>query len=160
MATLTAERLYQLLPSVHRLRDAQQGHALRDLVSLLAREFEVLEEDVEQLHDDQFIETCADWVVPYLGDLIGYRPLHGVVPRVASSQAEVAHTIGYRRRKGTVAMLEQLARDVTGWPARAVEFFEQLAATQYMNHTRLHAQATADLRSLPRMLSAHGDFNT
>lgn len=160
MATLTAERLYQLLPSVHRLRDAQQGHALRDLVSLLAREFEVLEEDVEQLHDDQFIETCADWVVPYLGDLIGYRPLHGVVPRVASSQAEVAHTIGYRRRKGTVAMLEQLARDVTGWPARAVEFFEQLAATQYMNHTRLHAQATADLRSLPRMLGAQGAFDT
>ena len=44
-------------------------------------------------------------------------------------------------------MLEQLARDVTGWPARAVEFFEQLAATQYMNHVRLYAPATADLRS-------------
>ena len=44
-------------------------------------------------------------------------------------------------------MLEQLARDVTGWPARAVEFFEQLATTQYMNHVRLHAPATADLRS-------------
>ena len=33
-------------------------------------------------------------------------------------------------------MLEQLARDVTGWPARAVEFFELLATTQYMNHVR------------------------
>ena len=44
-------------------------------------------------------------------------------------------------------MLEQLARDVTGWPAHAVEFFEQLATTQYMNHVRLHAPATADLRS-------------
>ena len=49
-------------------------------------------------------------------------------------------------------MLEQLARDVTGWPARAVEFFEQLATTQYMNHVRLHAPATADLRDTRAML--------
>ena len=34
-------------------------------------------------------------------------------------------------------MLEQLARDVTGWDARAVEFFQLLATTQYMNHLRL-----------------------
>jgi hypothetical protein len=33
-------------------------------------------------------------------------------------------------------MLEQLARDVTEWPARAVEFFQLLATTQYMNHLR------------------------
>ena len=44
-------------------------------------------------------------------------------------------------------MLEQLARDVTGWPAHAVEFFEQLATTQYMNHIRLHAPATATCAS-------------
>ena len=62
---------------------------------------------------------------------------------VASPRAEVANTIRYRRRKGTVSVLEQLAADVTGWPARAVEFFELLATTQYMNHVRPHAQATA-----------------
>ena len=33
-------------------------------------------------------------------------------------------------------MLQQLARDVTGWPARAVEFFDRLTGTQYMNHCR------------------------
>ena len=106
----------------------------------------VLAESLEQVYDDQFIETCAPWVAPYIGDLIGYRTLHGVVPQVASPRAEVANTIRYRRRKGTVSVLEQLARDVTGWPARAVEFFELLATTQYMNHVRPHAAATADLR--------------
>jgi len=160
MSTMSAERLYSLLPSVYRLRDREQGDPLRDLVALIAQEFQALEEDIAQLHDDQFIETCADWAAPYIGDLVGYRALHGVVPQVASPRAEVANTIAYRRRKGTAAMLEQLAGDVTGWPARAVEFFEQLATTQYMNHTWLHAQATADLRSQPRMLSAHGAFNT
>jgi hypothetical protein len=157
--SLSAERLYSLLPAVYRVRDEQQGGPLRALVSLIAQEFEALEENVEQLYDDQFIETCEDWVAPYIGDLIGYRPLHGVAPAVASPRAEVANTIGYRRRKGTAAMLEQLARDVTGWPARAVEFFEQLATTQYMNHVRLYAPATADLRSTPRMLQVDGPFN-
>ena len=105
MSSLNADRLYALLPAVYRIRDEQQGHPLRDLVGLIAREFEALEENVEQLYDDQFIETCADWVAPYIGDLIGYRPLHGVAAAVASPRAEVANTIGYRRRKGTAALL-------------------------------------------------------
>ena len=62
----------------------------------------------------------APWAAPYIGDLVGYRVIHGVVPEVASPRAEVANTIAYRRRKGTAAVLEQLARDVTGWPARVV----------------------------------------
>lgn len=37
-------------------------------------------------------------------------------------RAWVANTLAYRRRKGTALVLEQLARDVTGWPATAVEF--------------------------------------
>ena len=159
MSTLNADRLYALLPAVYRIRDEQQGHPLRALVALIAQEFEALEENVEQLYDDQFIETCEDWVALYIGDLIGYRPLHGVAAVIASPRAEVANTIAFRRRKGTAAMLEQLARDVTDWPARAVEFFEQLATTQYMNHVRLHAAATADLRSTSKMLQQGGPFN-
>jgi len=159
MSTLSADRLYALLPAVYRLRDEQQGQPLRALIGLIAQEFEALEENVEQLYDDQFIETCEDWVAPYIGDLIGYRPLHGVAAAISSPRAEVANTIGYRRRKGTAAMLEQLARDVTDWPARAVEFFEQLATTQYMNHIRLYAPATADLRSTPKMRQIDGPFN-
>jgi hypothetical protein len=111
----------------------------------------VLAESLEQMYDDEFIETCAPWVAAYIGDLVGYRTLHGVVPQVASPRAEVANTIRYRRRKGTVSVLEQLAGDVTGRPAHAVEFFELLAATQYMNHIRPQAAATADLRDAARL---------
>ncbi|RQO54776.1 hypothetical protein DBR47_22175 [Paucibacter sp. KBW04] len=156
----TAERLYQLLPAVHRIRDAQQGAPLQALLAVLARELEVLEEDLDQLLDDQFIETCADWVAPYIGDLIGYRPLHGVVPSVASPRAEVAHTIAFRRRKGTALMLEELAQDVSGWPSRAVEFFELLATSQHMRHPRLHAPACADLRNEAALLRLGGPFNS
>lgn len=144
--TITAERLYELLPAIYRIRDAEQGGALKDLVSVIAEQVEALEENLAQSYDDHFIETCADWVIPYIGDLIGYRTLHGVAPKVASQRAEVANTIGFRRRKGTASMLEQLARDVTGWNARVVEYFELLATNQYMNHIRLHNQVTPDLR--------------
>lgn len=147
MTTLTADRLYHLLPAIYRLRDDARGKPLQALIKAFAREFEVLEDNLAQLYDDQFIETCADWVAPYIGDLIGYRPLHGVTPKIASPRAEVANTIAYRRRKGTALMLEQLARDVTDWPAHVVEYFELLACSQYMNHPRLHAQATANLRN-------------
>ena len=116
------------------------------LLAVFAEQFALLQEDIDQLYDDQFIETCANWVVPYIGDLIGYRTLNGVAPEVASPRAEVAHTIAYRRRKGTITMLEQLARDVTDWNATAVEYFQRLIVTQYMNHIRPQCLASPDFR--------------
>jgi hypothetical protein len=147
----SAETLYQRLPAIHRVRDAEQGYPLRELLGVIAEQVAAMEENLEQLYDDQFIETCARWVAPYIGDLIGYRTLHGVVPGVASPRADVANTIRYRRRKGTASMLEQVARDVTGWPARAVEFFQLLGWTQYMNHQRPQAHYAPDLREWQRL---------
>lgn len=141
------ETLYNLLPAIYRIRDGEHGEPLKALMQIIAREVNVLEEDLAQLYDDQFIETCAEWVIPYIGDLIGNRPIYTDLPKFPSARAEVANTIGYRRRKGTAAMLEQLARDVTNWPARGVEFFQKLATTQYMNHIRSQSLATADVRS-------------
>ena len=119
---------------------------LQSLLMLIAEQIAAVEEDLDRLYDDQFIETCAPWVIPYIGDLIGYKSIKGVAPAVASPRAEVAHTISFRRRKGTVLVLEQLARDVTGWGAHAVEFFKLLGDTQYTNHIRPHNYYAPDLR--------------
>jgi hypothetical protein len=122
---------------------------LKALLSVIVEQVAGLEENIEQLYDDQFIETCADWVVPYIGDLIGYRPLDQRLQNVlGSDRAEVANTIRFRRRKGTAAVLEELALDVTGWSAAVVEFFLRLATTQYMNHIRLDSAGTANLRQV------------
>lgn len=151
--TFDAQTLFELLPAIHRIRDAELARAgglqrgpLEELITVLAEQIGVAEESLDQLYDDLFIETCADWVVPYIGDLIGYRSLHRVAPGASSARAEVAHTIALRRRKGTALVLEQLARDVTGWDARAVEYFQRLCTTQYMNHPRLHNLQSPDLR--------------
>jgi len=148
-----AKTLFELLPAIHRIRDAEIAQAeglergpLEELIAVFAEQVGIAQENLEQLYDDLFIETCADWVVAYIGDLIGYEPLHQVVPSLASPRAEVAHTIALRRRKGTALVLEQLARDVTGWDARAVEYFQRLGTTQYMNHVRLQNIQSPDLR--------------
>jgi len=125
---------------------------LGSLLAVIAEQLLVMGENLEQLYDDQFIETCAPWVIPYIGDLIGYAPLSGNVPAVSSPRAEVGHTISFRRRKGTAAMLEQLARDVTGWGACVVEFFQRLGDTQYMNHIRPLALGSADLRDWEKLI--------
>lgn len=155
-----ARKLYELLPAVYRIRDSEREGPLHELLSVIAEQVAALEENIEQLYDDQFIETSAEWVVPYIGDLIGYRPLHGKATKYLSSRAEVANTIAYRRRKGTATMLEQMARDVTRWPARVVEFFQLLATTQFMNHVRPENHYAPDLRDWESLERLNGPFDS
>lgn len=154
--------IYELLPSIYRIRDLDYAESrstdgkapnmplqavcastdgkapnmpLQALLGVIAEQIAVLEENLAQLYDDQFIETCAEWVIPYIGDLIGYR-----IPYNTSSQSprcEVANTIGYRKRKGTALLLEQVVRDVTGWNAHVVEYFQRLALAQHVQSPRL-----------------------
>lgn len=141
------ERLYNLLPSIYRIRDHEQGEPLRALLSVLESELDVLERDTTGLYENWFIETCDAWVIPYLGDLLGVRGLRTVESSgLFSQRAYVANTLRYRRRKGTLAMLEDLARDVTGWAAHAVEGFELLGWTQNLNHLRFERSPNPEAR--------------
>lgn len=119
---------------------------LQSLLMVIQEQLRVLAEDLDQLYDNHFIETCAPWVIPYIGDLIGYQSVKGIAPAVDNPRSEVAETISLRRRKGTLLVMEQLARDVTAWGAHAVELFRVLADTQYMNHTRRWNHYAPDLR--------------
>ena len=91
----------------------------RALLAVIGEEFQAIEADIDNLYDNWFIETCAEWLVPYIGDLLGVRGLYTEATTAFSQRAYVANTLSYRRRKGTAKVLEDLARDVTGWPARA-----------------------------------------
>lgn len=146
------EQLWELLPAAMRTRDIEAGGLLRALAEVLAEQGDVLAADIDALADDWFIETCAEWIIPYIGDLLGVRALHPLDGSAQiSNRARVADTIRFRRRKGTAAMLEDLARATTGWTSRAVELFELLSTTQHMNHVRLAAPATASVRSAEAM---------
>jgi hypothetical protein len=139
------DRLYDLVPVVYRLRDAEQGWRLRALLQVIAEQVEVIEDDIEGLYRNWFVETCDDWVLPYIGALVGFRPAGG--PNAPISRSDVANTVRLRRRKGTLAALGAAAGEVGGWPLLAVEFYRSLVVTQNLNHLHLDRGRTAELRN-------------
>ncbi|MDQ6775603.1 MAG: hypothetical protein M3071_05130 [Actinomycetota bacterium] len=145
--SLDADQLYALLPAVYRTRDAVAGGQLQALFAVLAQQSGVVEDNIKQLYDDQFIETCAPWVIPYLGDLVGYSSIYGLTSTTGDSRAEVANTIGSRRRKGTLLALEQVSMDVSGRAAVAIEEFQRLITTESMRHVEPSHEATVDMRN-------------
>ena len=168
------DRLYQLLPVIHRTRDAEQGYPLRALLRVIAEQAGVIEDDIAQLYENWFIETCQDWAVPYIGGLIGYQPVQSVSAAEACADCgggrndaepimiprrEVANTIRYRRRKGTLAILDDIGGAVSGWPVRAVEFYRALAVAQNINYIHMDRGRTADLRNVDALDAMAGPFN-
>lgn len=149
MTTEKKDILYNLLPYVYRMRDHEQGEPLRAVLQVIAEQVSIVEEDIERLYDNWFIETCEEWVVPYIGALVGYKPVSNGPATLSSSDEElraalpvlvprrdVAATVYSRRRKGTLALLEELSFSVAGWPGRAVEFYALMGWAQNINHLR------------------------
>ena len=130
------DRLYELLPAVYRERDAAESYPLQALLRLITGQADLVREDIARLWDNFFVETCQRWATAYVGDLVANDLLHDAhrvpgpdtaralfddlagrdlrPPIALRNRADVAKTIYYRRRKGTLPMLEELARDVTG----------------------------------------------
>jgi hypothetical protein len=158
---ITADQLLDLLPAVYARRDteAPQDGYLRSLLTVLAEQAGLVEEDLARLYDGWFIETCDPWLVSYIADLLGVRPLHPVGTVASVPRAYVANTLAFRRRKGTPAVLEQLARDVTGWPASVAELFTRVAWTQNVNHVRPGVLRTPDLRRSGELEWMAGPFD-
>lgn len=153
-----ADYLYNLLPVIYRIRDAEQGYPLRGLLAVMDEQGSLIEQNMDTLYGNFFIETAEDWAVPYLGELVGYEPVHdaglpGTGPgsaarnRILAPRREAAHTVNFRRRKGTLAVLEQLALETSGWQAHAVEFFTLLGWNQHLNHQHLDRGGALSLRA-------------
>lgn len=109
--------------------------AVEEQAALLAR-------DIDQVYDDFFVESCAEWAVPYIGSLLG-------LPSDAT-RLEVANTIALRRRKGTPAALEDFAEVVSGWVARAVEGWQITASVHRLGHPRGPRPTVFDFRDLSK----------
>jgi hypothetical protein len=161
------EGLYDLLPAVIRQRDQANGKALEQLLAIIDGQALEIEHDLDRMLDNWFIETCENWVVPYIGDLLGYELPSGAtaqgasleaLERVLVSRREVGNLVAQRRRKGTAVVLEAIARDITGWPASAVEYYQRLVVAQHLDHLRPERPATLDLRALDE--KANSAFDT
>ena len=157
------ESLYALLPAWFRQRDADEGARtkarlaaddprdaadfgpLRTLASLVAREAQVQDEQISRLYDDSFIETCAPWAIPYLGDLLGMRGLEEV-PQGLDLRGRVADALLLRARRGTLRALEHAAAESANLPVLATEYDRRLVHAQSMRLPHPGMGAAVDVR--------------
>ncbi|MEM9318245.1 MAG: phage tail protein [Pseudomonadota bacterium] len=162
--SLSVDEIFELLPAYLRVRDATEGQRvkgrvapgddreaedfgpLRNLASLIAREGQIVEESLHALYDDAFIETCAPWVIPYLGDLLGVRGL-SQTPKGIDMRARVADALSLRARKGTLRALEHAAAKDSGWPVYAVEYWKRLNHAQSVRLIHPEQGASVDMRN-------------
>jgi hypothetical protein len=124
------EKLWQWLPGIYRELDATEGSgALRAFVTALGKQAAFLKRNQDRVWNDGYIELASDWAVPYLADVVATRLVSALDLR--ARRVDVAKTIYYRRRKGTLLVLEQLISDMTGWDGKVVEEFRRLARAHH-----------------------------
>ncbi|WP_428339394.1 phage tail protein [Mycobacterium sp.] len=156
-------KLWSLVPEVYRAQDAVTSDAsssdgagpLQELLARISVQVAAVRRSIDRLWEDQSIESCDSWVIPYIAALLDTN----LVPAMDSRQQrlDVANTIYYRRRKGTVALLEQLAADVTGYECHVVEFFRRLGRSRHSLDPAVGAPAqTADPAGARRLQRAEG----
>ena len=165
-------RLWDSLPAMYQAMDIigeDTPGPLSELLNRIGVQVAVVRRGIDGLWADQSIETCADWVIPYLGDLVAAQPVTGLDPR--GQRLDVANTIRWRRRKGTLATADAVARGITGWDTHVVEAFRRLARTRHHLDpplategdggavTRTPPGGFADLRSAPGALLTPGPFD-
>jgi hypothetical protein len=148
------DALYELLPAIHRVRDAELGKPLQALLRAIARQADGLSGRIAGQYDDWFIETCSDELLPYFADLVALAlgaPASGDAygPPAAIDatwrRRQVADALLDRRRKGSFSVLEQLAFDATGWPARAIELSTRALAAQSVRLADVGRRPLVDL---------------
>ena len=135
--------LARLVPSVYLSRnDAVPGRPLLSLLDVVADHLSALQQAATTLLDDRFVERASPTALRLLADLVGAR-LTGDDPRM--HRAVVARTLHWRRRKGTLATLEDVLTDTSGWSAEVDEAYRSLLLDQDLALLQLWRGRTAVL---------------
>jgi len=124
------QKLWQWIPAIYRELDALQGgDSLHAFTRSLARQAVFLKRNQDRLWEDGYPELASDWAIPYIARLVATRLVSAL--NLRARRVDVAKTIYYRRRKGTLVVLEQLISDMTGWDGKVVEEFRRLARAHH-----------------------------
>lgn len=141
------ERLFTLLPAHIRQVDARNGKTLEALFRIFAEGDAEIDAVVQALFDNQFIETADADTLGHFAALTG-TPVPTPPPpgNAHNFRSFIANSVRYNRGKGTARVLEQLAADVTGFGAVAVEYFQHLSKFQHSLDFELSRPGTAALQ--------------
>src|SRR5262249_37265271 len=81
---------------------------------------------LRQRLDDNFPDSCQEWLIPYFADLVDVMPRS---PEPSGRRREVASGIAWRQRKGTAACTEDLAEAVGAMEVELQEGWRRVART-------------------------------
>jgi hypothetical protein len=126
------EKLWDWIPAVYRNADGEETphqHVLRALIQAIGEHAAIARRSIDRLWENQSIEVCDDWAIALIGELVGTRLVPALNRR--ARRVDVARTIHYRRRSGTLHVLNQLILDMTGWDGAVVESFRTLGRTHH-----------------------------
>ncbi|MBL8742249.1 MAG: hypothetical protein JNK04_14170, partial [Myxococcales bacterium] len=143
----TTDRLYGLLPELYRLRDlgdsasepkkAQQTtpglEELYRFLHVVAAPLAEVRQSIEELHANLFVDTAADWALPYLAKLVD---LTLVFPEARANRRDLRSAVAFRRRKGTVSTLERLGNELSERIVSTQEGFKLLLVSQDLDFLR------------------------
>ena len=127
-----AAKLWSLIPEVHRtsVRDPHAPEVMRRWVEVVGAQLAELRRQTDLIWDSQSIERCADALVPAFADRVGTRLVEALDP--AAQRIDVANTLHYRRRRGTVGLLRAIMRDIFDLDAILVEGFRTLERRRHL----------------------------
>ena len=135
-----AQLLYDAIPALYKLGDQQARHQgeperaeLERFVKVLAGPLAIVRQSIEELHADFFIDSANDWIIPYLARMIGLRL---VFPDADSNRRDVRNAVGWRRKKGSPATLQELGNELTGQLVVTDEGWKQVRMAQDLDLLR------------------------
>lgn len=145
----TRDLIYALIPEFHKRRDRAafaavppEPQELLAFIEALAAPLAAVRQSIEELYGDLFIESAGESMLPALAASIGLEP---VFRGAEANRRNLAAAMGWRRRKGTPAMLEEMGRVLFDRQMALREGWKTVMLTQDLN-IRRRERVMADLR--------------
>ena len=122
--------LYSMLPAVYQEYDTKENNVLQEFLKVIASQAAAIRQDIDSLLNNFFINSCDEWVIPYIADLIAAK----VVPNSSlNSRLDVQNTIRWRKAKGTQTGLVDLIRNTINGNAKVKEAFRYCSSFQHLS---------------------------
>ena len=121
--------LYDLLPDIYHERDVE--NTLKQFLEIIGDQASEIHQNIDDLWSNFYIDTCDEWVIPYIGDLVGKKTISSPA---AKNRLEVKKAVRLNKLKGTLTGIDELTNYYFG-PSKSVEFFNLCARTQNIRNS-------------------------
>ena len=121
--------LFDLLPEIYKEQD--KDHVLKEFLEIIGEQAAAVRQNIDDMWNNFFIDTCEDWVIPYIGDLVGTK----IISNPASdNRIDVKKTLNWRKTKGTLTGIQSLTKSTARVGTDIVEFYKLCSRVPHLNY--------------------------